>query len=95
MENGSVDYEESIKRGYKAMRQMAACGLSHSAKDVRQLLNIIDTYDRNQQALVRTLVKLQRQNKSYRQLAKRMYMTMNDGQRDVVDAWLKRKDRGI
>ena len=95
MENGKNDYSEIIIKGYKAVRQMAACGLSHSAKDVKNLLYIIATMDKNQKALIQTVLKLQRQNKSLRQLAKRMYSTMNNGQKDVVDIWLKRKDREL
>lgn len=89
MENGDANI--ILERAEKAIRMMANCGLSHSAKDVKQLLQYTRALDKNQKSLISALIKLQRENKLYNKTMKKMYLLMSDGQKNIVDAWFENK----
>lgn len=63
-----------------------------AAEKMLKLIKIVKAYDKNQKALIQLVLRLQRANKGLDKIAKRMYMLMSRGQKNIVNIWLKEKD---
>lgn len=84
MQNGT---NEIIDRAERAIRQMAACGLSHSAKDIKNLIQYTKALDKNQKALIKLMLKYKRANKTYDHLVRHIVQIMYKELQYVGDVW--------
>ena len=73
----------------KAIRQMKACGLSHSAKDIEKLLEYAKEMDKIQKKLVKLVLNQQRDFKALEKLIERIYISLGNGARNIIDVWLE------
>ena len=87
MQNGNVIDNANI-----AVKEIAAYGMSKSAKSVKELIQYAKALDNNQKSLIKLILKYQRVNKELHKLNTRMYIMMNTGQRNVVDSWFREDD---
>ena len=55
----------------------------------RSLLAKVEFLDKTNTRLIKTLINQQRENRVYKKIIKRMYIMMNQGQKNIVDVWLK------
>ena len=84
MQDGTNSIIEDAER---AVRQMAACGLSHSAKDIKTLIQYTKALDKNQKALIKLMLKYKRANETYDYLIRHMVRIMDKELRYVEDVW--------
>ena len=81
------DGNDLIERAERAIKQMAGCGLSHSAKDIQALIKYTKPLDKNQKALIKLMLKYKRENKAYEHLVKRMYQVMFRELKHIEEIW--------
>lgn len=84
MQNGTNNIIEQAER---AIKQMAACGLSHSAKDIKNLIQYTKALDKNQKALIKLMLKYKRTNETYDHLIRHMVQIMYKELKYVEDVW--------
>ena len=84
MQNGTNNVIENAER---AIRQMAACGLSHSAKDIKTLVQYAKALDKNQKALIKLMLKYKRANETYDHLIRHTVQIMSKELKYVGDIW--------
>lgn len=88
MQNGTNNI---IDRAERAIKQMAGCGLSYSAKDIKTLIQYTKALDKNQKALIRLMLKYKRENKTYEHLVKHMVKTINTELKYIEDIWTSKE----
>jgi len=84
MQNGA---DNIIEQAERAIKQMAACGLSHSAKDIKNLIQYTKALDKNQKALIKLMLKYKRANETYDHLIRHMVQIMYKELKYVEDVW--------
>jgi hypothetical protein len=84
MRNGDIKFQQIIYGAERAVKQMASCGLSYSAKSVNDLIRYTKAMDKNQKRLIRLILKLQRENKMWNKIGKVMFSYMTDPQKRYV-----------
>ena len=84
MQDGTSNIIENAER---AIRQMAACGLSHSAKDIKTLIQYTRALDKNQKTLIKLMLKYKRANETYDHLVRHMVQIMYKELQYVGDVW--------
>lgn len=84
MQNGT---DNIIEQAERAIKQMAACGLSHSAKDIKNLIQYTKALDKNQKALIKLMLKYKRANETYDHLIRHMVQIMYKELKYVEDVW--------
>ena len=84
MQDGTNDI---IERAERVIKQMAACGLSHSAKDIKILIQYTKALDKNQKALIKLLLKYKRANETYDHLIRHMVQIIYKELKYVEDVW--------
>lgn len=84
MQNGT---DNIIEQAERAIKQMAACGLSHSAKDIKNLIQYTKALDKNQKALIKLMLKYKRANETYDHLIRHMVQIMYKELKYVEDIW--------
>ena len=84
MQNGTNDI---LDRAERAIKQMAGCGLSYSAKDIKDLVRYTKALDKNQKALIKLMLKYKRANETYDHLIRHMVQIMYKELRYVEDIW--------
>ena len=95
MRNGDAEFQETMDKAERAVRQMAACGLSYSAKAVQDILRYTRALDKNQKALIKTLLSLQRENTMLVDIASKMMTYLTPAQKKHIKEYaeeLKKND---
>lgn len=85
MNNGNDN--DIIWRSQKAVQQLASCGMSYSAHDVKTLIQYAKALDKNQKTLIKLILKLQRTNKGLFKVSDYMYAMLNPEQRRIIDKY--------
>lgn len=67
--------------------------LPHLSDTLRSLIKIIKTYDKNQKALIRQMLKHKRVNKELKDMAIYMGKFLNGFEIDKVEAYMKERTR--
>lgn len=76
-----------LERAEKTIRLMAECGMSHSAKDIKDLIQYAKALDKNQKALIKLMLKYKRANETYDYLIRHIVKIMDKELRYVEDVW--------
>ena len=91
MQDGSV--ENIFFNAERAVKQMAACGLSHSAKSIQVLIQYAEALDKNQKAFIDLTLRQQRLLKKQQKLVNLCDIIMTRKQKRQINKWLKEKDK--
>ena len=89
MENGNDEFRNVVEGAERAVKQMAACGLSHSAKYVQYLIKYTRALDKNQKGLINALVQLQRQDKIRFKIMSKMFGYLTVSQKEYISKYIK------
>ena len=94
MENGNDRFANVVENAERSVKQMAACGLSHSAKAIQELIRYTKALDKNQKGLIKTLLKLQRENKMMTDVARKMFVYLTPAQKKYIKEYAESLDKG-
>ena len=87
MQNGNV-----VETAEILVRTLAKIGHSDSAKIINDLVRYTKALDNNQKSLIKLILKYKRENKELYDLCTKMYIMMNQGQKNIVSSWLEEGD---
>lgn len=93
--NGDMEFENIINNSYRAVRQMAACGLGHSAKAICELIKYTKALDKNQKALIKTMLKYQKINKMWDDVGNKMFKYLTPSQKQYIKEYAQELEKEV